>query len=429
MMVVVGAGTGRRGTCPYPDIDLADPAFWQLPMDRREAAFARLRRLPSPVFFVERPAGRLRRIRGFHALVHHRDVVDASRKPDVFTSGPGVTTPKPARWVRFLFGDSMVNLDDPRHANLRGVVQKAFTPRVIAKITADLEKVAKQLVDEVAARGTGDFVETVAAQMPFRVICEMMGIPARYRPALLEQLNQATESGGVGRSRWRRLPGRSLLALARMHQVVGGVGSQRRREPTDDLISALVTANVDGKRLGARELGSFFSLLLVAGVETTRNAIAHGLRLVTEHPDQRELLLADFDMHGKGFVEEVVRHSSPIIQFRRTVARDFELNGYRLGAGDEVVLFYSSANRDESVFGAADRFDITRSPNPHVGFGGGGPHFCLGTSLARQEISVLFRELFGRLPEIRSVGPPELVPSSFDNRVGRLQFTVSEGPS
>jgi cytochrome P450 len=308
-------------------------------------------------------------------------------------------------------------------------VQKAFTPRVIAKITSDMETVAAKIVDEVAARGTGDFVETVAAQMPLRVICEMMGIPERYRATLLAQLNQATENAGVGRSRWRRLPGRSLLALARMHQVVAGVGRQRRREPTDDLISALVTANVDGKRLDARELGSFFSLLLVAGVETTRNAIAHGLRLVTENPEQRELLLADFDKHGKGFVEEVVRHSTPIIQFRRTVARDFELNGYRLGAGDEVVLFYNSANRDESVFGAPDAFDITRSPNPHVGFGGGGPHFCLGTSLARQEISVLFRELFGRLPEIRSVGTPELVPSSFDNRVGRLRFTIGEGIS
>jgi cytochrome P450 len=428
-MVVVGAGTGRRGTCPYPNIDLADPAFWRRSMDEREAAFARLRRLPSPVYFVERPASRTRRMRGFHALVRHRDVVDASRKPDVFISGPGVTTPKPARWVRFVFGDSMVNLDDPRHANLRGVVQKAFTPRVIAKITEDMQTVAAQLVDDVAARGTGDFVQAVAAQMPLRVICEMMGIPERYRATLLAQLNQATENAGVGRSRWRRLPGRSLLALARMQWVVAAVGRQRRREPTDDLISALVTANVDGKRLNSRELGSFFSLLLVAGVETTRNAIAHGLRLVTENPDQRALLLADFDKYGKGFVEEAVRHATPIIQFRRTVARDFELNGYRLGAGDEVVLFYSSANRDESVFDAPDRFDITRSPNPHVGFGGGGPHFCLGTSLARQEISVLFRELFDRLPGIRSVGAPELVPSSFDNRVGRLPFAISEGNS
>jgi cytochrome P450 len=423
-MVVVGAGTGRRGTCPYPDIDLADPAFWRESMERRDAAFARLRRLPTPVFFVERPASHTRRMRGFHALVRHRDVVDASRKPDVFISGPGVTTPKPAGWVRFVFGDSMVNLDDPRHANLRSVVQKAFTPRVIAKITEDMRTVAGEIVSDIEKRGEGDFVSTAAAQMPLRVICEMMGIPAEYRATILAQLNQTTEHAGVGRSRWRRLPGRSLLALAGLHRVVAGVGRERRRHPTDDLISALVTANVDGKALNSRELGAFFSLLIVAGVETTRNAIAHGLRLLTENPEQRALLRADFDKHGKGFVEEVVRHSTPIIQFRRTVARDYELNGYRLGAGDEVVLYYNSANRDETVFGAADRFDITRSPNPHVGFGGGGPHFCLGTSLARQEISVLFRELLTRLPEIHSVGEPELIASNFDNRVGRLHFAT-----
>jgi cytochrome P450 len=423
-MVVAGAGTGRRGTCPYPDIDLADPAFWRLPMEFRDAAFARLRRLPTPVYFVERPASHTRRLRGFHALVRHRDVVDASRSPEVFVSGPGVTTPKPAGWVRLAFGDSMVNLDDPRHANLRGVIQKAFTPRVIAKITEDMRTVAEEIVNDVATRGTGDFVETVAAQMPLRVICDMMGVPERYRAILLARLNQATEHAGVTRPRWRRMPGRSLLALAGLHRVVAGVGRQRRRTPTDDLISALVTANVDGKALNSRELGSFFSLLLVAGVETTRNAIAHGLRLLTENPDQRDLLLSNFDRYGRGFVEEVVRHSTPIIQFRRTVARDHELNGHRLGAGDEVVLFYNSANRDETVFGAADRFDITRSPNPHVGFGGGGPHFCLGTALARQEISVLFQELFTRLPDIRSVGEPELVASNFDNRVGRLRFAT-----
>ena len=177
--------------------------------------------------------------------------------------------------------------------------------------------------------------------------------------------------------------------------------------------------------LGARELGAFFSLLLVAGVETTRNTIAHGLVLLAGHPEQRALLLSDLDRYMPGFVEEVVRHSSPIIQFRRTVARDHDLNGYPLRAGDDVVLFYTSANRDEAVFARPDAFDITRSPNPHVGFGGGGPHFCLGASLARQELTVLFRELLTRLPEVRATGAPQLVPSSFDNRVGRLPFATA----
>jgi cytochrome P450 len=196
------------------------------------------------------------------------------------------------------------------------------------------------------------------------------------------------------------------------------VARQRRREPADDLITALVSAD-----LGARELGAFFSLLLVAGVETTRNAIAHALHLLTTHPDQRDRLASDVERYGAGFVDEVVRFSSPIVQFRRTVAADCELDGHPLRAGDDVVLFYASANRDEAVFTDPDAFDLTRRPNPHVGFGGGGPHFCLGTSLARQEMTVLFRELFTRFPAIRSVGPPEPAPSKFDNRVRRLEFT------
>jgi cytochrome P450 len=397
------------------DIDLGDPAFWQRPMAERMAAFARLRELDSPVYFSARNAP------GFHALVRHRDVVEASRKPEIFISGPGVTTPRPPRWVRAAFGDSMVNLDDPRHATLRGIISKAFTPRVIAKTADDIRVLAAGIVDDVIARRPDDFVEAVAAQLPFQVICTMMGIPAEYRPRILAYVNQSTESGVAGRSRLR-MPGRSLRALAGLNRLVARVGRERRRRPADDLISALVTANVDGKYLTSRELGSFFSLLLVAGVETTRNAIAHGLALLTEHPDQRDLLCSDFDRYVGGFVEEVVRYSSPIIQFRRTLARDHLLNGYPLRAGEDVVLFYVSANRDATVFDSPDTFDITRSPNPHVGFGGGGPHFCLGTALARQEMAALFRELYTRLPGLRSVGGPELVPSNFDNRVGRLRF-------
>lgn len=409
------------------DIDLVSPAFWRRPHAERLAAFARLRQLDAPAFFVEGAGSALAPRRGFHALVRHADVVEASRKADVFISGPGVTMPRPPRWVRFAFGDSMVNLDDPRHANLRGIISRAFTPRVVAKATADVQRVAASIVDDVIARRPADFVESVAAQLPFQVICTMMGIPEGYRAQLLDHVNHTTEDAGVGGRRRLRVPGRSLRALARLHRLVARVGRERRRHPADDLISALVTANVDGKHLNARELGAFFSLLLVAGVETTRNTIAHGLILLTGNPAQRELLRSDFDRYVGGFVEEVVRYASPIIQFRRTVARDHELNGHPLRAGDDVVLFYNSANRDEAVFAEPDAFDLTRTPNPHVGFGGGGPHFCLGTALARQELAVLFRELLTRLPGIRSTGEPELIASNFDNRVGRLPFTFQEG--
>jgi cytochrome P450 len=392
-------------------VDLADARFWRMPPADRHAAFRALRGLGAPVYFAE-PEG------GFHALVRHAHVVAASRNPQLFISGPGVTTPRPPQWVRRVFGDSMVNLDDPRHTRLRAVVSRAFSPRVVAHIDDEVTRIATRIVDDVMRTGPGDFVTAVASRLPFEVICAMMGIPERHRPAVLAQIDHSTE-----RARRLRLPGQNLRALARLHWVVAQVARERRRTPTGDLISALATAEVDGGRLGARELGSFFTLLLVAGVETTRNAIAHGLHLLTAHPEQRALLGADFDRRAAGFVDEVVRHASPIIQFRRTLAADHELDGHPLRAGDDVVLFYPSANRDEAVFADPDAFDITRRPNPHVGFGGGGPHFCLGTALARQEMSVLFRELLTRLPTIRADGEPTLAPSSFDNRVTRLPFT------
>ncbi|WP_405020014.1 cytochrome P450 [Kitasatospora sp. NBC_00070] len=416
MSATADIGSRRTDLGIPTGIDLADPEFWRRPLPERAAAFARLRSLGGPVYFTD-----LRTGKGFHALVRHADVVAASRTPEVFISGPGVTTPEPARWVRTLFGDSMVNLDDPRHADLRRIVSRAFTPRLIAKVEDDIRAVARELVDEVIARRPTDFVSAVAAELPYRVICNMMGIPEPQRNRILAQINRASEHTGVARSRIR-VPGKGLRALARMQGVIAALGRERRRRPTDDLISALVTADVDGRRLNSRELGAFFSLLLVAGVETTRNALAHGLHLLTEHPDQRALLLADPDTHLGGAVEEMVRHSTPIIQFRRTVAVDHRLNGTDLAKGEKVVLFFGSANRDEAVFTDPDAFDITRSPNPHLGFGGGGPHFCLGAYLARQEMRVLFRELLTRLPDVHSIGAPELIHSNFDNRVRALRF-------
>ncbi|MEU8510039.1 cytochrome P450 [Kitasatospora sp. NPDC048722] len=420
------AGPGRSAH-PTPASsgppDLADPGFWQLPAPIRAAAFAELRRRPAPLYVGDRATGR-----GYHALVRHADVVEASRTPAVFRSAPGVTTPEPPRWVRALFGDSMVNLDAPRHAQLRRVISRAFTPRLLSGAEDDIRRVAARLVDDVERDRPEDFVTAVAAELPFQVICNLMGIPERPRRAILDQVNHASEHTGVARPLRRRLrvPGRGMAALARMQLMVAAIGRQRRSAPADDLITALVTADVDGRRLTGRELGAFFSLLLVAGVETTRNALAHGLHLLTTHPDQRALLLDDLDGRLGGAVDEMVRHATPIIQFRRTLAVDHELGGPGgplLRAGEKAVLFFGSANRDETVFADPDAFDITRTPNPHLGFGGGGPHYCLGAHLARQEMKVLFRELFTRLPGLRSVGGPDLVPSSFDNRVRSLRFT------
>ncbi|MFD8145287.1 cytochrome P450 [Streptomyces sp. NPDC059708] len=407
----------RLGTGPGGE--LAEPGFWQRPPADRLAAFARLRALDSPVFVPEGGG------RGGHwALVRHADVQEASRLPKVFASAPGVTTPEPARWVRALFGDSMVNLDGPDHAQLRKIVQRAFTPRLLAAAEEDIHAVAARIVDDVLERRPEEFVSAVSSRLPLEVICNMMGIPERYRAEIADRVNHASENIGVERGLASRLrmPGRGLRALARMQRMVAGIGRERRRNPSDDLISALVCANVDGQALGARQLGAFFSLLMVAGVETTRNAITHGLTLLTDFPGQRDLLLSDFEKYADGAVDEMIRHSTPIIQFRRTVTAEHTLGGHAFVPGDKVVLYYASANRDEAVFPEPDAFDITRSPNPHLGFGGGGPHFCLGAHLARVEMKALFRELLTRPVGLRAVGLPDLAGSNFDNRVRSLRF-------
>jgi cytochrome P450 len=261
----------------------------------------------------------------------------------------------------------------------------------------------------------------------------MMGIPARARPYVLDRIDAMTEYSGVRGSlaspRTLRLLYGNVRAIVDLHRLVARLGRARRENPADDLVSALVNANPDGERLSVRELGSFFDLLLVAGNETTRNALSHGLKLFTDHPGQRELLtagsLAGYDERIGGAVEEIVRYASPIIQFRRTLTADHELGGHPFRAGDKVVLFYPAANRDPEVFADPDAFDITRSPNPHVGFGGPGPHLCLGANLARMELKIMFRELYGRLPGLRADGEPEYLRSSFDNGITRLPFTFA----
>jgi cytochrome P450 len=211
-----------------------------------------------------------------------------------------------------------------------------------------------------------------------------------------------------------------LTAGIELGGLVSGLAEERQASPTDDLVSALATANVDGEALTPSELASFFILLVVAGNETTRNAISHALLLFTEHPDQRDLLLADFDGRIGAAVEEIVRYVSPVIWMRRTLTSDTVMNGHAYREGDKVLLFYQAANRDESVFPDPDRFDITRSPNPHVGFGSPGPHFCLGAHLARREISAVLRELLSRVPDIRAAGEPDYLLSSFINGIKHL---------
>ena len=407
-------------------VDLSDNTFWGLPLADRAAAFAQLRAQGRPQFFAEPEIPFSEVGPGYYALVRHADIVEASRHPDAFCSGKGATS-IPDLPVEFneYFG-SMINMDAPRHARLRRIVSRAFSPRMVAKFEDDVRSAAAKVVDDLLATGPCDFVSHVAARLPLKIICDMMGIPDdQYEMVLAntniilsgadpefmsEDLNEAvTQLLGSG------------AALA---DLVTNLATARAQAPADDLVSALVTANIDGEQLTSAELASFFILLVVAGNETTRNALSHGLMLLTEYPDQRALLLADLENRIGGAVEEIVRYASPVIFMRRTLTRDYAMNGQDYREGDKVVLFYYSANRDESVFADPERFDITRSPNPHVGFGGAGPHFCLGSHLARRELTVMLRELLTRVPDI-TAGEPDRLLSSFINGIKRLPCQFS----
>jgi len=423
-----------RAHTPGDDIPLNDLEFWMRPLGERAAAFARLRAEGAPRSYAEPPVPFTGRGGGFWALVRHADVTEASRNPQVFSSEPNATTLiDPPGWLQ-KYVDSMINMDDPRHAKIRRIVSRAFTPKMLAKTEDDVQARASRIVDELIASGPGDFVSKVAVRLPVEVICDMLGIPDALYPRVVRLTNIVlgnTDPEYTGITPDMRplntLKGMAKVAWAsrELHRLAAKLGRERIGSGTGDLTSALVNANVDGEKLSTREFGTFFLLLVVAGNETTRTAIAHGLKLFTDNPGQRDLLLEDFDGRIGGAVEEIVRVSTPVISFRRNLTRDHEMNGHTYRKGDKVMLFYNSANRDETVFEDPDTFDITRSPNPHAGFGGPGPHFCLGANLARREITVMFKELFTRLPDIRAAGEPDRLVSSFINGYKRLPCTFT----
>ena len=402
-------------------IDLSATEFWGLPLAERAAAFALLRAQPRPRFFAEPETPFAEQGPGYYALVRYADVVEASRHPDVFCSGKGATSipDLPAEFNEY-FG-SMINIDDPRHARLRRIVSRAFSPRLVAKFEADVRRVAASIVDELLATGPCDFVANVAARLPLKIICDMMGIPADQYDMVLANTNIIL-SGADPEFLTEDLDEavvRLLGAGQALAELVTDLAAARAQAPAEDLVSALATANIDGEQLTSAELASFFILLVVAGNETTRTALSHALMLLTEYPDQRALLLADIESRLEGAVEEIVRYASPVVFMRRTLTCDYSMNGQDYHEGDKTVLYYYSANRDEAVFADPERFDITRSPNPHVGYGGPGRHYCLGAHLARRELTVMLRELLTRVPDI-TAGEPDRLLSSFINGIKRL---------
>jgi methyl-branched lipid omega-hydroxylase len=407
---------------PVEGIDLSVTEFWALPLAERQEAFARLRAVGKPVHFDEPENPFNAEGTGYYAFVSHADVSAASRQPELFSSARGATSviDLPAEWNEY-FG-SMISMDDPRHARLRRIVSRAFTPKMIQKFEDDVQVTATSIVDDLLELGPCDFVQRVSAPLPLKIICQMMGIASDQYDMVLHNTNIILAGGDPEflSEDMDTAVGRILTAGQELTDLVVSLAAARAEHPADDLISALASANIDGEQLTPTELASFFILLVSAGAETTRTAISHGLNLLTEHPDQRDLLLADVEGRLPGAVEEIVRYSSPVIWMRRSVTRDCTLNGNDYREGDKVLLYYWAANRDETVFTDPARFDITRSPNPHVGFGAAGPHFCLGAHLARREIRVMLRELMTRVPTIRAAGEPDRLLSNFINGIKHL---------
>ncbi|HEX4218816.1 MAG TPA: cytochrome P450 [Acidimicrobiales bacterium] len=415
-----------RAVLTLDEINLSDVEFWARPWAEREGAFQTLRRNRPLAHFDEPEIPESLRLGipegpGYYALTRHAHICEASRHPEIYQSGQGATTivNMPEEMLDF-FG-SMINMDNPRHARLRRIVSAAFNPRMIRSIEDQVDIVANGVIDRVAPLGGCDFVTEVAARLPLEIICTMMGIGASDYDTVFNASNTILANGDP-----EYIPeGDPLLALMtaaqELNMLMLELAAHRRKHPTQDVLSALVNTNLDGEALADTEVAAFFILLVVAGNETTRNTISHGLLAMTQHPDQRAQWQADPDGVATTGVDELVRWASPVIWMRRTVASETMLDGVELHEGDKVIMFYNSANRDEDVFEKPYTFDVRRSPNPHVGFGAAGPHFCMGAHLARQEITVMFRRLFERLPDIEAVGEPDRLISPFINGIKHLE--------
>lgn len=354
---------------------------------------------------------------GFWAVTRYDDVVTVSRDPGLFSSWQGSALvadlpPDDLEGMRL----QLIHMDPPEHTALRAIVNRAFTPRMIASLRDHVAELTTEIVDAVAPKGECDFVTEVAAELPLQVIAETLGVPREDRWRLFDWSNRliGMEDPEYGSEDAAEADITAKVALVEMFQYAHELAERKRTEPAGDLCSVLVHAEVDGRRLTDIEFNMFFFLLVIAGNETTRNLISGGLQALCEHPEARTRLLADPALLPTT-VEEMLRWVSPVMQFRRTATRDTELAGREIAQGDKVVVYYGSANRDAGVFGpTADRFDGARAPNNHLAFGFG-THFCLGAALARLEIRVMFEELLPRLRDLR-LAPgtrPERVPNAF----------------
>ena len=387
---------------------IADPAFWHQPLADRMLQFADFRE-QGPWVSVSAFDPLTQGDITFNAVTRYAEVVEMSRRPLDFCSGKGSTAinDMPMEAAEFFAG--FITMDDPRHARQRGIVSRSFTPRQLAGVLDSVENICTEVIDGFCEKGEVDLVEVMSQPFPLLIICDMMGIPRSEFDTVLRATNVILGSGDpdmVGTDVPEEIMGALLGAGMELAQLMNELAEFRRKNPTDDLTSALVHTTVGEDILAPSELASFFILLAVAGNDTTRTAISHGMNLLSLNPDQREIWQKDMDGVTPKAVEEIVRVASPVVFMRRTVTHDLELAGQKLTEGERMILFYGAANRDPRVFEDPETFNVLRDPNNHVGFGGPGPHFCLGAHLARREVAVAFRQLLTRLPDIEVDGRP-----------------------
>jgi cholest-4-en-3-one 26-monooxygenase len=354
---------------------------------------------------------------GFWAVTRYEDCVTVNRDYERFSSAARGTMP-------FEMSDEdiaqqglmMLNMDPPLHTRYRRLVNKGFTPRMVRDLEASIHRVTDAIIDDVIETGEADFVTELSAELPLQVIAELLGVPQADRHRMFQWSNAMV---GNEDPEYQAQADQALVAAMDLYAYAAELFASKRIDPHADLMSALTTVEVDGEQLSDMELELFFLLLTVAGNETTRNLMSGAMHAFFTHPDQWQRLVADRTLLPSA-VEEMLRFVTPVMNFRRTAVCDLTLSGTKVAEGDKVVFFHVAANRDEDVFDAPDRFDVARDPNPHIAFGGGGPHFCLGANLARMEIRVMFEHLLDRMPDIRQAGDVQRLQSQFINGVKHL---------
>lgn len=406
----------------YSPFDITSHDFWSRPFAVRDETFAQLRTRdglswhpPLPTLFdISEP--------GFWALTRRADIQFVSQHPELFTSTQGVALdPMPADVQRF--ASFFLTMDPPEHTVYRRLISSAFTPRNVRKIEEQIHDNAVAIVDDLVGAGDIEFVEACSARLPMLTILDMLGVPSVDQPALAKA---AEKLFSMSDDEYSSIEERAMDTINEI-MLLSSTGVElakfRRANPGDDLMTSIVNAEVDGHRLTDEEIGAFLILLASAGNDTTKQATTHAMIALAANPAQRDWLMADFDNRIGLAVEEFVRWSTPVLQFARFATQDVEVAGQQIRAGDKVGLFYCSANRDESVFTDPQRFDLSRSPNPQIGFGGGGPHFCLGNQLAKSELRNIFHELSTRLQSVE-FGEPELLYSSFVHGIKRVPAHV-----